>query len=194
MMEVEIEQIQDCIPKHGYEFVKLLGYGSSSSVSLCKGIQNQQQFAIKRANKEMTSAEYSALVSLNHPNIISLYNAFEDEDSQYLVMEYCSNGTIKEKGRLHSEQFVHYAKQLIDALAYCHANQIAHREIKPENIFIDQYDNIKLGDFGTAKKLEKVKKLNDKTQSMMFSAPEILQHKKFDPYKADIWALGITTF
>ena len=109
--------------------------------------------------------EYNTLLSLNHPNIVIFYNSFEDEDSQYLVMEYCSKGTIKEKGKLSTEKFIHYAKQMLDALAYCHSNNVSHRDIRPSNIFIDQHDNIKIGDFTTAKQLDRIKKLREKCTS-----------------------------
>lgn len=194
MTAAEMRQIQESISKYGYEFEKFLGVGSASSVSLCKNVQSQQEFAIKRGDKQITTDEYNTLVSLNHPNIISLYNSFANEDYQYLVMEYCSNGTIKEKGRLSTDKFVHYAKQMLDALAYCHANQVAHRDIRPSNILIDQYDHIKLGDFATAKQFDRIKKLREKCTTLIFAAPEVLQHKKFCPFKADIWALGITFF
>ena len=195
MIEVEVEQIQECVSRNGYEFEKLLGYGPDSSVSICKSKNCQQQFVVKRVTKQkMTTDEYDALVSLNHPNIISLYNTFEDEDAQYFVMEYCSNGTMKEKSKISSEKFIHYAKEMIDAVAYCHANNIAHRDIKPENIFVDQYDHAKLGDFGSAKQIENRKKSTEKANSLIFSAPEILQHQKYCPFKADIWALGVTFF
>lgn len=194
MSEVNIKQMQESISKFGYEFEKILGFGSTSSVSLCKSKHGQQEFAIKRGSKQTSMDEYNTLLSLNHPNIVSLYNSFEDEDSQYLVMEYCSNGTIKGKGKLSTEKFIHYAKQMLDALAYCHSNNVSHRDIRPSNIFIDQHDNIKIGDFTTAKQLDHIRKLREKCTSLIFAAPEILQHKKYCPFKADIWALGITFY
>lgn len=194
MIEVEIEQMRDCVSKFGYEFEKFIGFGSSSSVSLCKGKICQQQFAIKRSSKQITSEEYNSLVSLSHPNVISLYNIFNDEEYQYLVMEYCSNGTIAQHGKIAPEKFIYYAKQMLEALVYCHSKQVSHFNIKPENILIDQYNHVKLCDFGIPQQNFDDKKYKNNFSSMVFSAPEILQHKHFVPFQADIWALGVTFF
>ena len=194
MIEVEIEQMRDCVSKFGYEFEKFIGFGSSSSVSLCKGKICQQQFAIKRSSKQITSEEYNSLVSLSHPNVISLYNIFNDEEYQYLVMEYCSNGTIAQHGKISPEKFIYYAKQMLEALVYCHSKQVSHFNIKPENILIDQYNHVKLCDFGIPQQNFDDKEYKNNFSSMVFSAPEILQHKHFVPFQADIWALGVTFY
>lgn len=195
MMEIEIEEMKECVSKFGYDFEKFIGFGSQSSVSLCKGKICQQEFAIKRSNKQISSEEYNTLVSLSHPNIISLYNVFNNDDYQYLVMDYCSNGTIADQGKISSDKFIHYAKQMLQALAYCHENKLSHLNIKPQNILIDQYNHIKLTDFGAPQQVDHEKeKKSDKWKSMVFSAPEVLQHKKYSPDKADIWALGVTFY
>ena len=196
MIEVVSEQMRDAVSKYGYEFVNFIGFGSSSSVSLCKGKICQQQFAIKRSNKQISPEEYNSLISLSHPNVISLYNVFNDEDYQYLVMEYCSKGTIAQQGKLAPEKFIYYAKQMLEALVYCHSRDISHFNIKPENMLIDQYDHIKLCDFAVAQEFDMKKKSKDKEDfsSIVYSAPEILQHKKYVPFQTDIWALGITFY
>lgn len=192
---IEKEQIKETLSMHGYEYQRFLGKGSFSSVILCQSTKYNQNFAIKIAHKDkLTEFEYSTMISLNHPNIIKLYDAFEDEFAQYLVMEYCSNGTIRQKGKLSYEQFVCYAKQILDALSYCHSKNVAHRDIKPDNIFVDQYDQVKLADFGMAKKFQIDSKCNEKCGSLMFFAPEMIQNQSICPFKADIWALGITFF
>lgn len=195
MFEVEIEQIQETLAQHGYQYKQLLGQGSFSSVLLAHSNKYKQDFAIKRAIKHKISVyEYNTLVSLHHPNIIRLYDAFEDEDNHYLVMDYCPNGTVRQKINLPYENFMYYAKQMIEALVYCHASNIAHRDIKPDNIFIDQYDKIKLADFGLARQFEDDTKSNEKCGSLIFVPPEMLQCQSVCPFKADIWALGITFF
>lgn len=189
------EHISKTFSSHGYEYVDHIGSGSFSSVYLCHCPKYNNQFAIKRILKEKFEAhECNALISLNHPHIIKLYLTFDDNDYHYLVMEYCTNGTFKKKGNLEYEKFVYYAKQILEALAFCHSNRIAHRDIKPDNIFLDQYDHIKLGDFGLAKQFESRTKIGEKCGSLMFSAPEILLKNSICPFKSDIWALGITFF
>ena len=191
---IEVGKVQATLSSHGYNYEKYLGKGSFSSVILCKSHKYNHSFAIKRAIKNrLTASEYDTLISLIHPNIIRLYDSFEDDEAQYLVMEYCSNGTVREKGALSYEKFVSYAKQILEALAYCHSKKIAHRDIKPENIF-DQYDHIKLADFGFSKQFQNEPKTKEKCGSLMYLAPEMLQNHDICPFKADIWALGITFF
>lgn len=191
----ELDQIQAILAQHGYQYKQILGQGGFSTVLLCHSEKYNHDFAVKRTIKNrMTEDEYNTLVSLTHPHIIKLYDAFEDENSQYLVMEYCPNGTIKEKGKLNYTQFIYYAKQLLDSLAYCHAKKIAHRDIKPANILFDQYENTKLADFGIAKIFDINSKSDEKCGSIKFFAPEMFQSNVICPFKADIWALGITFF
>lgn len=191
----EIEQVKEALSNHGYEYIDFLGKGGFSNVLLCQSKKYKQNFAIKRAIKHrLTEDEYNHLINLNHSNIIRLYDAFNDENSQYLVMEYCTNGTILDKGKLSSEKFIYYAKQILEAISFCHSNKIAHRDLKPENIFLDQYDHIKLADFGMAKIFNGDKKSSEKCGSLMFSAPEVFLYQEICPFKADIWALGITFF
>lgn len=195
MLEFEIERMREVLFQHGYDYLKFLGSGSFSSVALCQSKKYNQQFAVKQAIKHKISVgEYNTLVSLHHPNIIQLYDAFEDEDSQYLVMDYCSNGTMRDKTNLPYEYFLYYAKQILEALAFCHSNNIAHRDIKPENIFLDQYDHVKLGDFGFSKQFQDNAKSAEKCGTMACIAPEMFQYHEVCPFKADIWALGITFF
>lgn len=195
MFEYEIDDIKTAVSNHGYEYVKFLGSGPFSTVVLCSCKETNQHVAVKRSIKRNISTyECDALASLNHTNIIKLYDSFSDDDFQYIVMEYCPNGTIRQKINLSYGVFIYYAKQILEALLYCHSNQIAHRDIKPDNIFIDEYNHIKLADFGFAKQFGDETKSSEKCGSLNFLAPEIIQFQENCPFKADIWALGITFF
>lgn len=195
MNEAEIKKITPILTQHGYEYKSFLGKGSFSIVLLCKSQKYQQDFAVKRAHKhKLSKFEYKSLISLNHPNIIKLYDAFEDDEAQYLVIEYCPNGTIRKYAPFQYNKFVYYAKQILCALDYCHKNNIAHRDIKTDNIFLDQHNQIRLADFGMSREFNDNKKSNEKCGSLIFLAPEILHYYEVCPFKADIWALGITFF
>lgn len=191
----EFEQTKQTLSNNGYEYIDFLGSGAFSSVFLCRSKQYNDQFAVKQVAKEKLSHhEVNSLISLIHPYIIKLYVTFSDENHQYLVMEYCPKGTITQLKCLDHEKFVFYSKQLLEVLEYCHSQNIAHRDIKPENIFLDQYDHVKLADFGLSSRFQDQQLSNMKCGSLMFSAPEILSNYEFDPFKADIWALGITFY
>lgn len=190
-----MEEMQEILSQHGYQCKEFLGSGSFSSVYLCESSKYHQQFAVKKAIKHKLSAyEYNSLISLNHPHIVQLYDSFEDDNWRYLVTEYCPNGTILKKKKLSFDYFVYYARQILDALSFCHSQKIAHRDIKPENIFIDQYDHVKLADFGLARQFEDKRKSTEKCGSLIFFAPEMFECNEICPFKADIWALGITFF
>lgn len=187
--------IKEVLSNHGYEYAGFLGRGGFSNVFLCKSKNYNHAFAVKRAFRhKMTKLEFKNMISLNHPNIVKLYDAFDDDISQYLVMEYCSNGTIYQKGRLSYEKFVFYARQIIEALVFCHANNIAHRDIKPENVLIDQFDHIKLADFGLSKQFDINENSTDECGSLLPFPQEMFQKEQIDPFKADIYDLGITFY
>lgn len=191
----KIQKIQETLRQHGYEIKDLIGKGSFSQVMLCHCKKYDKDFAIKRTSKyKIKESEYNTIKSLDHPNIVKLYDFFEDENAQYLVMEYCSNGTLRQKKKISEEKFVTYAKQILKAISYCHSMNIAHRDIKPDNILIDQYGQIKLADFGLAKKFEIDEKSDDSCGTIRCFSPEKLSSSSFCPFKADIWALGITFF
>ncbi|OHT06357.1 hypothetical protein TRFO_05537 [Tritrichomonas foetus] len=147
------------------------------------------------SNDEMNNdVELKALVQLNHPNIIRVYDVINTSEAQYLFLEYCSKGTMKDMcvNGLSKKNFVHYAIPILQALDACHQNSIAHRDIKPENILLDEYERPKLADFG----LSSMNNIENQSLagSLPYMAPELIQNKVYDPIKADIWSLGITFF
>lgn len=85
-------------------------------------------------------------------------------------------------------------KGLLQVLGYFHSQKIAHRDIKPENIVIDSYNHVKLGNFGLYNKLSEDESAHLKWGSLMFFSPEILAKTNYDPFKSDIYSLGITFF
>lgn len=191
----DLNQIKEELLRHGYEYVDTIGSGSFSSVYLVKSAQYNHFFAAKRVLKqEFNENEIESLISLIHPNIVKLYLTFSEGDHDYMIMEYCLKGTIMQRRKIDHNQFLFYSKQLLEVLEYCHSQKVAHRDIKPENIFLDEYDHVKLGDFGLSGKFLNQEMSTKKCGSLMFCSPEILTDKEFDPFSADIWALGITFF
>lgn len=119
---------------------------------------------------------------MDHPNIVRVYEFFEDDSAFYLVMEYCSGGELFEEmtnGNNFTEQAAaQIMQQLLSAVAYLHACNITHRDIKPENILLENIEeghyNIKLIDFGTATFIEKDRNQREKLGSVLYIAPEVL--------------------
>ncbi|OHS99581.1 hypothetical protein TRFO_33955 [Tritrichomonas foetus] len=191
-------------------------------------------------------AEIESLVNIIHPNVIHIYDYFQERDSVYMILEYCNGGSvadiIKKNGPYEYPVLVDYAKQIIRALQSIHALHIAHRDIKPANIFIDSYDRPKLADFGLAEHTLTPDLSKRTGGSLPFMAPEFFKQNstqiasntsrnqniysmnnnnndnnnnnnnfpnnnnnnagnnasndncEYDPFVADIWALGITFY
>jgi calcium-dependent protein kinase len=100
--------------------------------------------------------EIDVLKNLTHPNILKLYEVFEEKQYIYLVTECCEGGElfdeILSRGKFEEKDAANIIKQLLSAIAYCHNQRVCHRDLKPENVLIDNKDKntIKLIDFGTS--------------------------------------------
>ena len=107
---------------------------------------------------EMFRTEVATLKVLDHPNILKLYEVFEDKKKYLLVMEMCIGGELFDEiikhGTLSEQTAATYIHQILKGIAYCHSQGIVHRDLKPENILIDREQNniLKIIDFGTASK------------------------------------------
>ncbi|KAH8730462.1 serine/threonine-protein kinase-like protein GIN4 [Phaeosphaeriaceae sp. PMI808] len=136
---------------------------------------------------------------LDHPNIVRLYDIWENRNELYLIMEYVEGGElfsyIHEQGRLIEVHVVHILRQIIAALLYCHRINIHHRDLKPENILLDRKTmGIKLVDFGMAALQPRGKKLTTPCGSPHYAAPEIIKTTAYDGAKADVWSCGVILY
>ncbi|KIW89741.1 uncharacterized protein Z519_09898 [Cladophialophora bantiana CBS 173.52] len=135
---------------------------------------------------------------IEHPNIINLYDIWENRGELYLVLEYVAGGELFDyvsgNGALPEEEAVRLFRQIIAGLSYCHRFNICHRDLKPENILLDSRRNIKLADFGMAALQPDGTWLNTSCGSPHYAAPEIIQGNQYRGDKADIWSTGIILF
>ena len=136
---------------------------------------------------------------IEHPNIINLYDIWENRGELYLVLEYVPGGELfdyvsSNNGGLPEEEAVRLYRQIIAGLSYCHRFNICHRDLKPENILLDQNRNIKLADFGMAAMQPDGTWLNTSCGSPHYAAPEIIQGNQYRGDLADIWSTGIILF
>jgi calcium-dependent protein kinase len=101
--------------------------------------------------------ETSILASIDHPNIVKIFECFQDEANYYLISEYCDGGELFEKLRnfrsLTETSIAFIIKNILSAITYCHKKGIVHRDLKPENILFDTNQNVKVIDFGASAKL-----------------------------------------
>jgi len=135
---------------------------------------------------------------MDHPNVVRLFDSFEDDRSIYLVMELCEGGElfdrIVEAGRLTERQAAVLLRQMLRAVHYLHGeHHVAHRDLKPENYLFASKDametsQLKLIDFGLAKCFRDVERLQTAVGSPYYVAPEVLS-RNYGP-ECDLWSLG----
>jgi len=154
---------------------------------------NDQEF-IARFDREAQSA-----TSLAHPNIVNIYDVGEEDHILYMVMEYVDGMTLKEYiqkyGPIEVEEAVDIMKQILAAIEHAHANGLIHRDIKPQNILIDTYGQVKVTDFGIALALSatSLTQTNSIVGSVHYLSPEQARGGMATK-KSDIYSLGIVMF
>lgn len=179
----------------------LLGRGSYSKVYLGYTINNEKcaikiisSIGLNNSTKEKLLDEAKILRNLNHPNIIKLYDIYEDIGEIYIIMEYCENTMLKLMDQKLSEiKIKYYIKQLVDGLYYLQKRNIVHRDIKPANILLKS-DIIKIADFGFARMLnDSLSMMDTICGSPLYMAPEILLKTKYSS-KSDLWSVGVIIY
>jgi len=193
-----------------YTIIKEIGSGAFSRCLKVKNKITGVSFACKELSKKNLSdykglmAEVNLMIKLDHPNIIKLYEVYENESYIYLIMEYCRGGELfdritgkTEKGQQYTEkEAASLFKQIMSAINYCHKNGIVHRDLKPENLlFLSKSENspIKVIDFGMSKRFDSTTKImNERVGTAYYISPEVLKGK-YDE-KCDIWSAGVILY
>jgi len=189
---------------HDYRFLNLIGKGGFAEVYLVQHTKFGQHFVAKvmtvdpsemQSRWEIFDAETTALSTLNHPNIIRLYEHFSDSNQFIYILEYCPCGSLHDEVAgscgLPFPRFLALAQQIVSALSYCHSKGIAHRDIKPGNILLDESHRAKVADFGLSQKTIAGQLHKSFSGSCEYTAPEIFLRRPHDPMKGDVWALGV---
>lgn len=191
-----------------YEILRAIGGGGMANVYLALDIILDREVAIKVLRFDFVHdadfirrfrREAQSAASLDHPNIVSIYDVGEEDDIYYIVMEYVEGMTLKEyinrTGPLHPKEAVQIMEQIVSAIAHAHDNQIVHRDIKPHNILIDHMGHIKVTDFGIAMALSSttITHTNSVLGSVHYLSPEQARGG-LSTKKSDIYSLGIVLF
>ena len=150
-----------------YRLEARIGAGGMSTVYRALDGTLQRQVAIKLMNREVATdsdqlerfrREARAVAQLSHPHIVGVIDAGEDEGRPYIVFEYVEGETLKERirrlGRLPINEAVAYAIEIARALGAAHARHIVHRDVKPQNVLLDEEGSAKVTDFGIARTLD----------------------------------------
>jgi eukaryotic-like serine/threonine-protein kinase len=191
-----------------YKIISLIGGGGMANVYLARDIILDRDVAVKVlrfdfANDEQFikrfRREAQAATSLNHGNIVTIYDVGEDEGIYYIVMEYVRGYTLKQYihqyAPLPVPKALHIMEQLTSAIAHAHENGVIHRDIKPQNILIDENGDVKVTDFGIAVALSSttITQTNSVLGSVHYLSPEQARGG-ITTEKSDIYSLGIVMF
>ncbi|XP_074533831.1 death-associated protein kinase 2 isoform X2 [Halichoeres trimaculatus] len=196
-----------------YEMGEPLGSGQFAIVRRCTekstGIQYAAKFIKKRQSrvsrrgvkKEEIEREVNILQQLQHPNIITLHDVFENRTDVVLILELVSGGELfdflAQKESLSEEEATQFIKQILDGVQYLHSKRIIHFDLKPENIMLLDRNNplprIKLIDFGLAHQIEAGEDFKNIFGTPEFVAPEIVNYERLG-LEADMWSIGVITY
>uniref|UniRef100_A0A3Q1GL28 non-specific serine/threonine protein kinase n=1 Tax=Acanthochromis polyacanthus TaxID=80966 RepID=A0A3Q1GL28_9TELE len=193
--------------KHRYEVMETLGKGTYGKVKKAVERASLKTVAIKSIRKERITddldrihiqREIEITSSLVHSNIIRFHEVFESRDKIVIVMEYASRGElydyIQERRRLPETEARGIFRQITSAVHYCHKNGVAHRDLKLENILLDQDLNVKLADFGLSNHFRSGTLLQTYCGSPLYAAPEIVKGRPYQGPEVDCWAMGVLLY
>jgi len=197
---------------YGIILGNVIGTGNYAKVKMGYSEEYKKKVAVKiiskiRAPPEYTSKflprEIEAVKGLHHENLITFYQSIETSHRVYLVMQLAENGTlldyVRDKKYLDEANAKDLFRQLISAIEYIHSKGVVHRDIKCENLLLDENYNLKLIDFGFAR-CDVLGTDNSVILSKTFcgsyayASPEILRGIAYDPFMSDIWACGVVCY
>ena len=182
-----------------YRIIDKLGGGGFSEVFKAFDTRMEREVAIKKISAHPKGAtravrEAKTVASLNHPNIVTLYDFVESETGYFLIMEYLKGLTLSEiisrKARFTEEECLAVGLEVCLALEYAHAHEVIHRDIKPQNLILGSDGRIKVTDFGIARlKSSELTREGEILGTLAYMAPEQAEGKYVDE-AADIFSLG----
>uniref|UniRef100_A0A0R0HCY3 non-specific serine/threonine protein kinase n=1 Tax=Glycine max TaxID=3847 RepID=A0A0R0HCY3_SOYBN len=185
-------------------------FGYTCVAKVKKGELKGQQVAVKVIPKaKMTTAiaiedvrrEVKILKALTgHKNLVQFYDAYEDHDNVYIVMELCEGGELLDRilsrgGKYTEEDAKAVLRQILNVVAFCHLQGVVHRDLKPENFLFaskDESSKLKAIDFGLSDFVKLDERLNDIVGSAYYVAPEVL-HRAYST-EADVWSIGVIAY
>lgn len=192
-----------------YNIEDKIGQGAFGFVRVATSILTGKKRAIKSINKNTIAydmkdkvkffSEVNILIKTDHPNIVKLYEFFEDNYYYHLVTEYITGGELLDfilKRKVLTEAIAaKFMKQLLSGVAYCHSNNIVHRDLKLENLLLDSDSPdalLKIIDFGTSQIFKPSFPMTEKYGTILYIAPEVI--KGYYNEKCDIWSCGVILY
>jgi eukaryotic-like serine/threonine-protein kinase len=191
-----------------YRLEAKLGSGGMSTVYLARDTTLDRSVAVKVMHREMSEQEDQlerfrqearAVAKLSHPNVVTVIDAGEDGGHPYIVFEYVEGETLKQRiarvGTLDTQEALAYAIEIARGLTVAHARKMVHRDIKPQNVLIDNEGRAKLTDFGISRQLEQdgMTATGRVLGTTDYVAPEQAMGRGVDQ-RSDIYSLGVVLY
>ncbi|XP_022653496.1 testis-specific serine/threonine-protein kinase 3-like isoform X2 [Varroa destructor] len=198
----------DFLARAGYDVIKKIGGGSYSEVKEVR--QGPDRFAVKVIDTTKVSEDFRGrflpreiqiLSKIEHRYIINVHRILQAREKVFIVMELATGGDlldyVRRKGHLSENRGRMFFSQLLDALGYLHNLDIAHRDLKCENVLLKSSSHIKLADFGFSRLCSRDgRRVLSQTfcGSTLYASPEVLQGQLYNPKLYDVWSLGCILF
>lgn len=190
----------------GFEKIQTVGKGAYGAAVLYRKKDDDSLVILKEINmhdlnaaeRQLALNEVSILAMLDHPNIISYYDSFEEDGVLMIEIEYADGGTLAQKlaamatkdKNIEEKEILQIFQQIVAAIRHIHELNILHRDLKTANIFLTKEGVVKVGDFGISKMLSSANKgANTVLGTPYYISPEMCEGKPYND-KSDIWALG----
>ncbi|XP_078679023.1 NUAK family SNF1-like kinase 1 [Branchiostoma floridae x Branchiostoma belcheri] len=193
--------------KQRFSVLQNLGQGTYGKVKLAEEKKKGKKVAIKTIRKDKVRdsqdmarirREIEIMMSLKHPHIVEILEVFENKEKIVLVMEFASGGElydyISERQRLTETEARRIFRQIVSAVNYCHKKGVVHRDLKLENLLLDQQNRVKIADFGLSNTYSHDKLLKTFCGSPLYASPEIVNGKPYHGPEVDCWSLGVVLY
>ena len=191
--------IETEIGRGSYSIVKKgLHYGIPDREYALKIYDKQTDFTVHR--RRDVKREIQNLVNLSNPYIVHLCETIENKDNLFLVFEYVRGGSLFDyinsnaERKLNEQEAKRIFTQIVTAVQYCHKNNVVHRDLKLDNILLDDNKDVKVIDFGFSVVVNTVCKLNLFCGTSLYLAPEIVLRKDYWGPPVDVWTLGVILY
>ncbi|KAL2912189.1 cyclin-dependent kinase 5 [Polyrhizophydium stewartii] len=178
-----------------YQKIEKLGEGTYGIVYKAQNRETGDVVALKRGVPCTAIREISLLKELKHPNIVRLYDVIHTEKKLTLVFEYLDSDLKKfldsNSGDISPPTIKHLLHQILRGVAFCHEHRVLHRDLKPQNLFINKRLDLKLGDFGLARAFGiPVRGYSHEVVTLWYRAPDVLMGSRQYSTSIDIWSTG----